>query len=95
MSMDWQDIVHLTRRDFLVNAARGVGGVAFASLLKADGLLAAGWAQVAGAAHTVLVTHAPPWETELDRVKEGAVRRAKLYYLRGLASKAIRQKTNA
>src|SRR5262245_15747363 len=39
--MDAQDIVQLTRRDFLVNAARGVGGVAFASLLKADGLLAA------------------------------------------------------
>jgi ribosomal protein L19 len=28
-------------------------------------------------------------------VKDGAVRRAKLYYLRDLASKAIRQKTNA
>jgi len=36
-----QDILQLTRRDFLVNTARGVGGLAFASLLRADGLLAA------------------------------------------------------
>lgn len=36
-----------------------------------------------------------PRIAKIDRVKEGAVRRAKLYYLRGLASKAIRQKTNA
>jgi hypothetical protein len=39
--MDWKDIVELTRRDFLVSAARGVGGLALASLLGADGLLAA------------------------------------------------------
>ena len=38
--MDAQDILTLTRRDFLVNAARGVGGLAFASLLGAEGLLA-------------------------------------------------------
>ena len=25
--MDWPDIFHLTRRDFLVNTARGIGGV--------------------------------------------------------------------
>ncbi len=41
MSMDTKDILDLTRRDFLVNAARGIGGVAFASLLASDGLLAA------------------------------------------------------
>ncbi len=35
------EIVQLTRRDFLVSTARGVGGLAFASLLEADGLLAA------------------------------------------------------
>ena len=35
------EMFHLTRRDFLVNATRGVGGLAFASLLEADGLLAA------------------------------------------------------
>src|ERR1051325_9854519 len=40
MSMDAKDIFDLTRRDFLVSAARGVGGVAFASLLAGDGLLA-------------------------------------------------------
>jgi len=40
--MDWNDILQLTRRDFLVNSARGVGGLALASLLKADRLLAAG-----------------------------------------------------
>ena len=36
-----------------------------------------------------------PRIAKIERVKEGAVRRAKLYYLRDLASKAIRQKTNA
>jgi hypothetical protein len=39
--MDPEEILKTTRRDFLVNAARGVGGLAFASLLQADGLLAA------------------------------------------------------
>lgn len=38
--MNPKEIIQLTRRDFLVNTARGVGGLAFASLLKADGLLA-------------------------------------------------------
>jgi large subunit ribosomal protein L19 len=32
---------------------------------------------------------------KIERVKEGRVRRAKLYYLRELASKQIRQKTSA
>jgi large subunit ribosomal protein L19 len=36
-----------------------------------------------------------PRLAKIERVKEGSVRRAKLYYLRGLASKAIRQKTKA
>jgi len=36
-----------------------------------------------------------PRIAKIERVKEGSVRRAKLYYLRQLASKAIRQKTNA
>jgi large subunit ribosomal protein L19 len=36
-----------------------------------------------------------PRLAKIERVKEGAVRRAKLYYLRDLAAKAIRQKTNA
>jgi large subunit ribosomal protein L19 len=36
-----------------------------------------------------------PRIAKIDRVKEGSVRRAKLYYLRELASKAIRQKTTA
>jgi large subunit ribosomal protein L19 len=36
-----------------------------------------------------------PRIAKIDKVKEGAVRRAKLYYLRDLAAKAIRQKTNA
>jgi large subunit ribosomal protein L19 len=36
-----------------------------------------------------------PRIAKIEKVKEGAVRRAKLYYLRDLASKAIRQKTNA
>lgn len=36
-----------------------------------------------------------PRIARIERIKEGSVRRAKLYYLRDLASKAIRQKTNA
>ena|SRR5512138_2622533 len=36
-----------------------------------------------------------PRIAKIDKVKEGSVRRAKLYYLRSLASKAIRQKTSA
>lgn len=36
-----------------------------------------------------------PRLAKIERVKEGAVRRAKLYYLRSLAGKAIRQKTSA
>lgn len=36
-----------------------------------------------------------PRLAKIVRVKQGAVRRAKLYYLRELASKAIRQKTSA
>jgi hypothetical protein len=35
-----RELLDLTRRDFLVNASRGVGGLALASLLQADGLLA-------------------------------------------------------
>lgn len=36
-----------------------------------------------------------PRLAKIVRVKQGAVRRAKLYYLRTLATKAIRQKTGA
>ncbi len=36
-----------------------------------------------------------PRLAKIEKVKEGAVRRAKLYYLRDLATKAVRQKTNA
>ena len=36
-----------------------------------------------------------PRLAKIVKVKEGAVRRAKLYYLRDLATKAIRQKTGA
>ena len=35
-----------------------------------------------------------PRIAKIERVKEGSTRRAKLYYLRGLASKQIRQKTS-
>jgi hypothetical protein len=40
VGLDWNEIVTLTRRDFLTTAASGIGALAFASLLKADGLLA-------------------------------------------------------
>ncbi|HEX9657144.1 MAG TPA: 50S ribosomal protein L19 [Bacteroidota bacterium] len=36
-----------------------------------------------------------PRLAKIERVKEGTVRRAKLYYLRHLAAKAIRQKTGS
>ncbi len=36
-----------------------------------------------------------PRIAKIEKVKEGRVRRAKLYYLRELASKQIRQKTSA
>lgn len=36
-----------------------------------------------------------PRIAKIERVKEGRVRRAKLYYLRELASKAVTQKTTA
>ncbi len=39
--MQPDDIIQLTRRDFLASTSRGIGGLALATLLKADGLLAA------------------------------------------------------
>ncbi len=36
-----------------------------------------------------------PRIAKIEKVKQGSIRRAKLYYLRTLASKAIRQKTGA
>ena len=36
-----------------------------------------------------------PRIAKIEKIKEGNVRRAKLYYLRRLASKAVAQKTNA
>lgn len=36
-----------------------------------------------------------PRIAKIEKVKDGAVRRAKLYYLRDLATKQIRQKTTA
>jgi hypothetical protein len=38
---------------------------------EAERLLAAAWADVAEARYRVLVSHAPPRDTDLDRVKEG------------------------
>jgi hypothetical protein len=40
MNIGPQEILELTRRDFLVSTARGVGGLALASLFGGDGLLA-------------------------------------------------------
>lgn len=36
-----------------------------------------------------------PRIAKIEKIKDGSVRRAKLYYLRGLASKQIRQKTGS
>src|SRR5262245_44455379 len=38
--MNREQILNITRRDFLATAASGLGGLGFASLLQADGLLA-------------------------------------------------------
>ncbi len=46
--MSPEDIVKLTRRDFLATSASGLGSLALASLFNADGLLAAGSAAPAG-----------------------------------------------
>ncbi|MBM3840614.1 MAG: DUF1501 domain-containing protein [Verrucomicrobia bacterium] len=40
MESNFREIVQLTRRDFLTSTASGLGALAFASMLKADGLLA-------------------------------------------------------
>lgn len=45
MIMDAEDIVNITRRDFLATAASGLGGLAFTSLLQSNGLLAADFSQ--------------------------------------------------
>ncbi len=42
----------------------------------------------------IFLLHSPRI-AKIERVKEGRVRRAKLYYLRELASKAVTQKTTA
>ncbi len=42
----------------------------------------------------IFLMHSPQL-AKIERVKEGYVRRSKLYYLRELASKAVSQKTNA
>ena len=39
--MDPDEIINITRRDFLATTASGLGGLAFASLLQSQGLLAA------------------------------------------------------
>src|SRR5262245_56781260 len=43
-----QDLLTLTRRDFLATSASGLGTLALASLLRAEGLLAAPTATAAG-----------------------------------------------
>ena len=62
MRVPGNEIAELTRRDFLVNASRGVGGLAFASLLQADGLLAGepGGAAVPGSPPAVKPPHTVP-----------------------------------
>src|SRR6266850_7676725 len=58
--MDPSGLIELTRRDFLVNVSRGAGGLAFASLLKADGLLAGDAAsRISHAAPVGLLTPKP------------------------------------
>ncbi len=42
----------------------------------------------------IFLLHSPR-VSKIELVKEGRVRRAKLYYLRGLTGKAVRQKTTA
>ena len=58
--MEPHEILQLTRRDFLATAASGLGGLALASLLQADGLLAGAAAETReGSATSPLVPRAP------------------------------------
>jgi hypothetical protein len=52
--MTLREKIELTRRDFLISAGRGIGGVALASLFQADGLLAAEPAAAAGSASPLI-----------------------------------------
>src|SRR6266566_4601508 len=56
----FNEITELTRRDFLVSTARGVGGLAFAKLLEADGLLAADASKNAAATPSDPLAVKPP-----------------------------------
>ena len=59
--MDANEIVQLTRRDFLLGATRGVGALAFAALLGADGLLAADAKNLSPSGTFNPLTPRPPW----------------------------------
>ena len=79
MSLEPSDILRITRRDFLVNAARGVGGLAFASLLGRDGLLAAG-AGLPGAVPSAHLAHfAPRAKNCIFLYMEGGVSQVDLF----------------
>ncbi len=59
--MDPQEVIRIARRDFLVSTARGVGGVALASLLARDRLRAASTAPpTARAPGSLHPSHFPP-----------------------------------
>ena len=57
--MEPEDILQLTRRDFLLRNGRSIGGIALASLLGADGLLAEGKADPSPSL-TSKPAHLPP-----------------------------------
>jgi hypothetical protein len=70
--MEARDIVQLTRRDFLATAASGLGGVALASLLKADGLLAGDLGSAAAASSSKPPHYAPTAKACIFIFMEGA-----------------------
>ncbi len=46
MDFDWNEAVNMTRRDFMTTTASGLGALAFASLLRSEGLLASEASQI-------------------------------------------------
>ncbi|MBN8247600.1 MAG: DUF1501 domain-containing protein [Verrucomicrobia bacterium] len=74
-----EDILQLTRRDFLVHGGRGIGGLAFASLLRCDGMLAAPAASGAGAPGAGLPLFAPRARRCIFLYMEGGVSQVDLF----------------
>ena len=77
--MDPQDVLQLTRRDFLVNTGRGAGGLALASLLQQDGMLAAAGSKAAPGTGFRVPHFAPKAKNCIFLYMEGGVSQVDLF----------------